>query len=224
MSGIINKTGKSIITVSRRDFIKFSGMAIIGAGVLGCVGPGNKSTWGFLLVDMKKCQGCTTCMLTCSLVHEGAVSMSHSRIQILQDSFGKFPDDVTISQCRQCVQAACLVACPTGALHRDLFSGNVATVDVKKCIGCKKCVNACPYQPARAIWNAEGKHSQKCDLCAGSTYWDEKGGPNGKKACLEICPVHAIIFTRVIPDQQGDDGYSVNLRDEEWGKLGFPID
>jgi len=218
-----NKKGNTLVTVSRRDFLKYSGMVIIGSGMLGCIGPGdNKATWGFLLVDMKKCQGCASCMLACSLVHEGVISMSRSRIQVLQNSFGKWPDDLTISQCRQCVEPACLKVCPTGALHRDLFAGNVATVDAKKCIGCKQCINACPYPPGRAIWNAEEKHSQKCDLCANTPYLGEKGGPNGKKACLEICPVNAIIFTKVIPDQQGDEGYNVNLRDEEWEKLGFP--
>ena len=223
MSSIVKKTEKNIITVSRRDFLKYSGMVIVGSSMLGCIGPGdNKATWGFLLVDMKKCQGCASCMLACSLVHEGVISMSRSRIQILQNSFEKWPDDLTISQCRQCVDAACLKVCPTGALHRDLFAGNVATVNIKKCIGCKQCVNACPYPPSRAIWNAEEKHSQKCDLCANSPYLGEKGGPNGKKACLEICPVNAIIFTKVIPDQQGDEGYNVNLRDEQWEKLGFP--
>ena len=40
---------------------------------------------GYILVDTKKCQGCVSCMLACSLVHEGLESQSLSRIQIIQD-------------------------------------------------------------------------------------------------------------------------------------------
>jgi len=104
--------------LSRRDFVKYSGMTVIGWCFLGCeldASGKEQAAWGFLLVDMKKCQGCASCMLACSLVHEGEINLSLSRIQIQQDPFGKFPDDVTIVQCRQCVEPACLSACPTGA-------------------------------------------------------------------------------------------------------------
>ena len=49
---------------------------------------------GYLVYDSKKCIGCTTCMLSCSLTHYGAQSLSLARIQIMQDSFGKFPNEV----------------------------------------------------------------------------------------------------------------------------------
>ena len=224
-------TGKAIkhpelnLTLSRRDFLKYSGMTIIGSAFIGYrldASGQETATWGFLLLDPKKCQGCASCMLACSMVHEGVTSFSRARIQVVQNSFGKWPDDLTVSQCRQCVNPDCIAACPTGALHRDPFHNNVATVNRFKCIGCKQCVNACPYPPGRAIWNAEEGHSQKCDLCAQTPYWREKSGPNGKKACLEICSIKAIVFTRVIPDQVGEDGYMVNLRDTTWGSLGFP--
>lgn len=213
------------LAVSRRDFLRYSGMTIIGSALLGFsldASGQEKATWGFLLLDPKKCQGCASCMLACSLVHEGVAGFSRSRIQVLQNSFAKWPDDLIVSQCRQCVDPACLAACPTGALHRDPFHNKVATVNRLKCIGCKRCVNACPYAPSRAVWNAEEGHSQKCDLCATTPFWKVNSGPNGKKACLEICPVKAIVFTKIIPDQSTDEGYTVNLRDDVWGSLGFP--
>ncbi len=217
--------GKGVLTISRRDFVKLSGMAVVGVCFYGCdtgsIGK-EEATWGFLLVDMKKCQGCVSCMLACSLAHEGAQNLSLSRIQVLQNPYGKYPDDVTVVQCRQCVDPACVAACPVGALQADAEYGEVTTVDSSKCIGCKSCVNACPYTPGRAIWNAVGEHSQKCDLCSHTPHWDEEGGPEGKKACLEVCPMGALIFTRVIPDQDSEDSYEVNLRDRQWQKLGFP--
>jgi protein NrfC len=65
--------------------------------------------------------------------------------------------------------------------------------------------------------------SRKCDLCANAPYhWDDAGGgPDGKQACVALCPVGAIAFTKEIPVQEGDGGYSVNLRDESWAVLGF---
>jgi protein NrfC len=184
---------------------------------------------GYLLVDIEKCQGCLSCMLACSLIHEGVESLSLSRIQIIQDSFGAFPDDLTIEPCRQCVDPACVKECPTGALKADDRYGYVRMVDKEACIGCGLCYDACPYTPSRAFLAADKAYddeakSRKCDLCANAPYhWDEAGGgPDGKQACVALCPVGAIAFTREIPAQEGDSGYQVNLRDENWASLGFP--
>jgi len=225
MAGKLEKKEQTDISFSRRDFIKHSGMAVIGMYVLGCDMQSRKQALGFLLLDMKKCQGCISCMLACSLAHEGVENPSLSRIQVLQNPYGKWPHDITVAQCRQCVEPACAAACPADALKPDADYDKILTVDIEKCIGCKKCINACPYPPGRAIWNDEGGHSQKCDLCASTPHWNEKGGLDGKKACVEVCPVKAIVFTTVLPAQEGDEGYTVNLRrGDAWGNLGFPTD
>jgi len=96
-------------------------------------------------------------------------------------------------------------------------------VNVDKCIGCERCIQACPYQPSRVQWNPKERHAQKCDLCKDTPYWNHEGGPDGKQACVEICPMKAIKFTKEIPVQSGD-GYDVNLRNENWAYLGFPVD
>jgi len=184
---------------------------------------------GYLLVDIGKCQGCASCMLACSLIHEGVESLSLSRIQVMQDPFQSFPDDLTIEQCRQCVDPACVKVCPTGALKADARYGDVRLVDKGECIGCGACYDACPYTPSRAYlapdkaYSDEAK-SRKCDLCANAPYhWDEAGGgPDGKQACVAVCPVGAIVFTVEMPEQDGDGGYKVNLRDESWASLGYP--
>ena len=89
---------------------------------------------GYLVYDSKKCAGCTTCMLSCSLVHEGTENLSLSRIQIAQDSFGKFPNDIKMAPCRQCITPVCVQNCPTGAAFVDSANGNVRRIDSKKCI------------------------------------------------------------------------------------------
>jgi protein NrfC len=168
-------------------------------------------------------------MLACSLIHKGVESLSLSRIQVMQDPFASFPGDVRIGQCRQCVDPACVKACPTGALDADARYGNVRMVDESKCISCGLCSSACPYTPSRAFLVAgqgdgDEAKSRKCDLCADAPYhWEDAGGGlDGRQACVAVCPVGAIAFTAEIPAQDGDGGYSVNLRDESWGLLGYP--
>ncbi len=223
--------------LSRRTFLKCTGTIVFAMGsccyqLSDCDSkesyPGVPASDGYLVVDVRKCQGCISCMLACSLVHEGAQSPSLSRIQIMQDSFGKFPEDLTIEQCRQCEAPACVAACPEDALTANAEFGHVRMVDKNKCTGCGSCFGACPYTPARlsvmadATLNQELK-SRKCDLCANAPYhWNEKGGgPDGKQACVEVCPVGAIAFTKKLPAQDGDLGYKINLRDKNWKRLGY---
>ncbi|MGD8494531.1 MAG: 4Fe-4S dicluster domain-containing protein, partial [Desulfobacterales bacterium] len=120
------KPRKTDIGISRRTFLKRAGGVVVLIGVAGC-DPGERLeslvmledgksgvpvSEGYLLVDTKKCQGCMSCMLACSLVHDGEENLSLARIQIIQNPFGKFPDDLTLEQCRQCVDPACVEACP----------------------------------------------------------------------------------------------------------------
>jgi protein NrfC len=179
---------------------------------------------GYLLVDPKKCQGCANCMVSCSLVHHGSVNLSLARIQTVFDPLGRFPDDAAVAQCRQCVEPACLEVCPSGALHVDGDHGNVRTVNQEECIGCMRCIEACSHLPARSIWNHEIEVAQKCDLCANAPFWHQEGGPAGRKACVEICPMHAIAFTEEIPVQTEDAGYLVNLRGAAWRQFGYTTD
>jgi protein NrfC len=184
---------------------------------------------GYLLVDAKKCQGCASCMLACSLVHEGVESLSLSRIQIIQNPFEGFPGDVAMAQCRQCLEPACVEACPTHALKADPEYGNVRMVDRNACIGCGACFESCPFMPSRPVVVADEQYdgeikSRKCDLCANTPYhWEDAGGgPRGTLACVEVCPVGAIEFTTEVPIQEGDEGYIVNLRGSNWGRIGYP--
>ena len=91
--------------ITRRQFL-------LGSGALGATVflPGKllaihntiADSKGFLVVDLKKCQGCGTCMMACALAHSGIASYSLARIQIQQDSFADWPDDVSMAICRQC--------------------------------------------------------------------------------------------------------------------------
>ncbi len=190
-------------SINRRDFIKVTGAVIIVVGTGGCklfefkkIPPAD----GYLLVDIEKCQGCASCMLACSLIHEGVESLSLSRIQIMQNSFAPFPDDLTIEQCRQCVDPACVKVCPTGALKAEAEYGNVRMVDKEKCIDCGACSDACPHIPSRAFIAAdkdvfrrgqepEMRSVRQCPLSLGSsrrrTFW--KTSLRGNMSCGRHC-------------------------------------
>jgi protein NrfC len=136
-----NKNGYE--KISRRSFLKYTGTIIFVVGA-GCYVPAEKGTsnliklnekrgeippsHGYLLVDIRKCQGCTSCMLACTLVHEGVENPSLSRIQIIQNPFKSFPGDLTIEQCRQCVDPACVKVCPEDALRANAGYGNVRMI------------------------------------------------------------------------------------------------
>ena len=216
---------------SRRDFLTISGAVVAADVLMAATPPGSAAaapaatsyppSKGYLVYDSKKCTGCTTCMMSCSLVHYGIQNLSLSRIQIMQDSFGKFPDDIKIAPCRQCVTPVCVQNCPVGAAFVDTENGNVRRIDEGKCIGCKTCLAMCPQQPHRTVWNHLTGKSTKCDLCIDTPYWNEKGGVKGKQACVEACPMQAIKFVEAVPNQKETEGYDVNLRNDHWLNLGL---
>ncbi len=214
--------------VLRREFLAGSG-ATIAAGALAASAsqaaaavlspspqaskPPYEASTGYVVYDSRLCLGCQSCMFACSMTHEGAANPSLSRIQIIRDapSFTKYPYDIVMSVCRQCVSPLCVQNCPTGACHVDSANGNVRRIDQSKCIGCRRCIDSCPQRPHRTIWNAAKKKSAKCDLCADAPYWSQKGGPDGKQACIETCAAKALKLVRVAPSQTDVAGYDVNL-------------
>jgi len=216
-------------TVLRRDFLVGSGAALAAGALSVCAAEsaavvlaqtsasGTKISYaastGYLVYDSRLCLGCQSCMFACSMTHEGEANPSLSRIQIIRDapSFTKYPYDVVMAVCRQCVSPLCVQNCPTGACHVDAANGNIRRIDQSKCIGCQRCIQSCPQRPHRTVWNPVKRKSAKCDLCADAPYWSQKGGPDGKQACVETCAVKALKLVAEAPSQQDVNGYDVNL-------------
>jgi protein NrfC len=213
--------------VLRRDFLKGSGTAIAAGALAVCTAEsaealaqsatGSKGSYeastAYLVYDSRQCWGCQSCMFVCSMSHQGEANPALSRIQIIRDapSFTKYPLDVVMAVCRQCVSPLCVQNCPTGAAHIDADNGNVRVIDQTKCIGCRKCIQSCPQRPHRTVWNPFKKRSSKCDLCIDAPYWSKKGGPNGEPACVTSCPAKALKIVHEAPPQEDVSGYDVNL-------------
>jgi protein NrfC len=215
------KTEKRKFT--RRDFVAGGG-AIIAGGALTVAAPEalnaaaaktGQSEYalaqGYLVYDSRQCSGCQSCMLMCSLVHDGESSTSRSRIQIARNVFNPYPVDIEIFVCRQCPDPMCVKHCPTGACHVSAANGNVRMIDASKCIGCKTCINVCPHIPHRTVFNVAAHKSTKCDLCADAPYFSKKGGPFGAQACVTTCPAGALKVVASLPSQMDNSGYDRNL-------------
>ena len=207
---------------SRRDFVVGSG-TVLASGALAAYTPAAtlaatkaaKSPYslstGYLVYDSRRCSGCQSCMVACSLVHEGAASTSLSRIQVSRGILTRYPYDIQISVCRQCPEPMCVKSCPAGACHVSAASGNVRMIDATKCIGCGECLKACPHSPHRTVWNPAANKAAKCDLCAKAPYFGKRGGPAGSQACVTTCPMGALKLVAALPGQTDISGYDVNL-------------
>jgi Fe-S-cluster-containing dehydrogenase component len=114
-----------------------------------------------LMIDYHKCVGCKNCEMICSLVHEGICAPSLSRIRVAKDERAGWNVPVT---CAMCEKPLCVLVCPVGAASRNQATGLV-TIDEQKCIGCRQCVQACPF--SHVNFNPARGAAFKCDRCSG---------------------------------------------------------
>ncbi len=197
---------------SRRDFLK--SVATIGAtgSVLSTVTPKkikatptnilSESRKG-VLVDTTICVGCRKCEWAC----QGAHNIEQNNFEDYQhdDTFNKdrrpssknltivnkyfeTENQTTIKlQCMHCDHPACVSACIVGAFSKQ-ENGSVIW-DNDKCIGCRYCMVACPFQvPSFEYEKALDPRITKCDFCFDRT-------KDGKlPACVDICPVEALTY------------------------------
>jgi protein NrfC len=89
--------------------------------------------------------------------------------------------------CNQCNEPPCVRVCPTVATYKDKTTG-IVMMENKKCIGCKTCMAACPYN-AR-YFNEEVRAVDKCNFCIDTRL--SKGMKD--TACVEACPAKVRIF------------------------------
>lgn len=134
-----------------------------------------------LKIISEKCIGCKSCELACSLANDGQLNPSLSRITEITFIEGKYPLPYNfVSTCRQCADAPCLSSCPTQAISRLRNKTKTVVIDRDACIGCGKCLDACPF--GAMLFAGEARKAFKCELCGGSP------------ACAAICPSGAIVF------------------------------
>lgn len=98
-----------------------------------------------MVIDLKRCIGCFSCMIACKQEHFLPPGIYWSRV--LSGEKGRYPQvsrQIYPVLCNHCKEAPCVKVCPTGASQKR--EDGIVHVDGKKCIGCRYCVISCPYQ------------------------------------------------------------------------------
>jgi Fe-S-cluster-containing dehydrogenase component/formate-dependent nitrite reductase membrane component NrfD len=139
--------------------------------------------YGFV-IDQRKCIGCHACTVACK--EENQVPLGVNRTWVKYIEKGTFPDTrryFSVMRCNHCDNAPCVTICPTVALYRR--PDGIVDFDGDRCIGCKSCMQACPYD---ALYiDPETQTAAKCHYCA------HRVEVGLEPACVIVCPVQAIV-------------------------------
>ena len=134
--------------------------------------------------------------------HEGVFRPKASRIHVYTWERQGFSVPM---MCQQCKDAPCTTVCMPKAMTRNLANGQI-DLDASKCIGCKMCVQACPF--GNASWDFLGSEILKCDTCGGDP------------ACARICPTHALEWVEdTIAAQSRKRAFATKLKNAFLGGL-----
>jgi len=201
--------------VTRRDFLKMTGAAAGTAAVTAVVGDAYADHHDLdpdrfaVLTDTTVCIGCRRCEFACAehngLPHGDLGSYDDDGVfaemrRPTENAFtvvNRYPTpaadgaarDVKV-QCMHCEHPACVSACPVSALQKSDLGP--VTYDASRCIGCRYCMVACPFQiPAYEYHDPLTPRVMKCTMCADRTLEQEL-----PPACVAMCPVEALTFGR----------------------------
>ncbi len=201
---------------NRRRFFKISGAMTAATLVSSEVKPEPKNptresdeTYG-CLVDTTLCVGCRKCEQVCNERHHlPKPQISFEEMTVLENERRMDETSYTVVnkyypenigsltwrtrpvfvkfQCMHCNDPSCVSACIVGALTKQ--SNGAVIYDVDKCIGCRYCMVACPFQvPAYEYDDPLTPHVRKCTFCF--EYVKEGGLP----ACAQVCPREVMVF------------------------------
>jgi Fe-S-cluster-containing dehydrogenase component/formate-dependent nitrite reductase membrane component NrfD len=139
--------------------------------------------FGFL-IDHRKCIGCHACSVACKEEHQVPLGVYRTWVKYVEK--GEFPHTqrhFTVLRCNHCAYAPCVTICPVTALYKR--PDGIVDFDPNVCIGCKACMQACPYD---ALYiDPNHNTAAKCNFCAHRV---EMGL---QPACEIVCPTQAIL-------------------------------
>ncbi|MBI5964199.1 MAG: polysulfide reductase NrfD [Chloroflexi bacterium] len=139
--------------------------------------------YGFL-IDQSKCIGCHACSTACK--SENQVPLGVNRTWVKYVETGAYPDvrrHFQVTRCNHCANPPCVRICPVTAMYQR--DDGIVEFDPSICIGCKSCMQACPYDSI--YLDPETNTAAKCTFCA------HRVDVGLEPACVIVCPEHAIL-------------------------------
>jgi Fe-S-cluster-containing dehydrogenase component/formate-dependent nitrite reductase membrane component NrfD len=139
--------------------------------------------YGFV-IDQDRCIGCHACTVACKEEHQVPVGVFRTWVKHIEK--GEFPNTSRhfgVMRCNHCDDSPCTEICPTSALYRR--ADGIVDFDNRRCIGCKACMQACPYD---ALYiDPNNNTAAKCNFCA------HRVEMSLEPACVIVCPTQAIL-------------------------------
>tara|TARA_B100000686_G_C16806562_1_gene991293 strand:- start:3506 stop:5107 length:1602 start_codon:yes stop_codon:yes gene_type:complete len=139
--------------------------------------------YGFV-IDNRTCIGCHACTVACKSEFDVPIGVNRTHVKYIEK--GVFPSNTrefSVHRCNHCADAPCVEICPTTALYTR--ADGIVDFDNDRCIGCKSCMQACPYDALYIDPNTGT--AAKCNYCVHRI----DGGY--EPACVIVCPVEAIV-------------------------------
>ncbi len=195
--------------MDRRDFLKTGGLFLVGAptvyGLLAVAAPatGDRTgigihRWG-MVIDLRRCpEDCTACLDACR--HENNVALHGDprwdihwirKVKIRAKHDEHAPERAVPLLCNHCDHPPCAQVCPVQATYKR--ADGIVIVDHHRCIGCRYCLIACPYNaryfnykenedwPNKKYPKRSHGVAESCHFCAHRL---DVGDP---PACMEAC-------------------------------------
>jgi Fe-S-cluster-containing dehydrogenase component len=192
------------MTMTRRGLLKVIGAAAGAAAVAPVTAgartskPSNPDDLG-LLFDATRCVGCRACSIGCrdanglapdvamigGAPYDAPADLNGSTLSVIKLWNTEKENGYLKAQCMHCADPACSSVCMMGALHKG--KRGVVQYDVDRCVGCRNCQIACPFNVPKFQWASASPKIIKCELCRHR--WEKGKGP----ACAEVCPRGAVI-------------------------------
>lgn len=141
------------------------------------------ANYGFL-IDQSKCIGCHACSTACKSENQVPVGVNRTWVKYVET--GAYPDvrrRFQVTRCNHCANPPCVRICPVTAMYQR--TDGIVEFDPSICIGCKSCMQACPYDSI--YLDPETNTAAKCTFCA------HRLDVGLEPACVVVCPEHAIL-------------------------------
>lgn len=141
------------------------------------------SNYGFL-IDQSKCIGCHACSTACKSENQVPIGVNRTWVKYVET--GAYPDvrrRFQVTRCNHCANPPCVRICPVTAMYQR--ADGIVEFDPSICIGCKSCMQACPYDSI--YLDPETNTAAKCTFCA------HRIDVGLEPACVVVCPEHAIL-------------------------------